>query len=59
MKNRIITTLIALLVVAGIAGIGYVGWQIEKRWNYSMSYEDMVKRTVREMVKPEALKGEK
>lgn len=59
MKDKIIPILLAVLILAGIAGIGYLGWQIERRWNYSMSYEDMVKRTVREMVKPEALKDGK
>lgn len=43
---------LALLVWFGIAM-----WQLQRRWNYAWSYEAMVKKTVAEMVKPEALKS--
>lgn len=34
----------------------YTMWQIGRKINYSVSYEDMVKTTIQEMVKKETLK---
>lgn len=45
----------ALILAVGFP-IAFGGWWIGKRVNYSLQYEDMVRATVREMVKPEALK---
>lgn len=39
-----------------IIGIGYFAYTTERKLNYIYSYENMVKQTVREMVKQEALK---
>jgi len=36
----------------------YVIWSYGRKWNYSISYEDMVRETVCEMVEVEYLKGE-
>jgi len=35
----------------------YVIWSYGRKWNYSLSYEDMVRETVCEMVNQEYLKG--
>lgn len=41
-----------LLVVVIIFGLGFVKFQCERHWNYSLGYEDMVKATIEERVKP-------
>lgn len=38
--------------------IAFGGWWIARKVNYSLQYENMVRATVREMVKPEALKDQ-
>ena len=48
--------LLAVVLLAGMVWLSWAMWQIQKKWNYSWSYESMVKQTVREMVKAEALK---
>ena len=45
---------IALATVAFIYG----GYWVVKHISYSLWYEDMVKQTVRSMVKPDALRGD-
>ena len=45
-----------VLAVMIIAAIGYGSWQLGRKINYTMSYEDMVKQTVKYMVKDECLK---
>ncbi len=47
---------LVLVTIAIIGAISYGGWQMSRKWNYSFSYEAMVKETVREMVKEDALK---
>jgi len=42
-------------IVCGVLGLIYLAWLITSQWNYSISYEPMVKSTVCEMVKPENL----
>lgn len=46
----------SIIVVIIISGLGYAGWVFQKKWNYYWSYENMVKQTVCDMVKPEHLK---
>lgn len=46
----------AILVVVVILFIGYGTYSFGKKVNYSLLYEDMVKQTIIEMVKPGALK---
>lgn len=48
----VLISIIGTMVIAG--GIGF--WMIKKKVSYSLQYESMVKKTVREMVKAEALK---
>ena len=45
-----------IVAVLFIIFVGYFSWKIGRRINYSWSYEDMVKDTVRQMVKEECLK---
>lgn len=47
---------IFLAGLALCAVLGYAVWQLERNIHYRLSYEDKVEQTVREMVKPEALK---
>ena len=42
------------IIIAIVIAIGF--WQIGRKINYNLSYEDMVKQTVREMVKEDNLK---
>ncbi len=51
MKN-IITFIVGLVAVAGFI---YGSYWVAKTVSYSIFYEDMVKKTVKEMVKPEYL----
>lgn len=53
-RNRRILWAVLLLAVGLPIGFGF--WWVGKRVNYSLQYEDMVRATVREMVKPETLK---
>lgn len=39
-----------------VIALSYGAWLIARWWNYSISYEDQVRVTVCEMVKPEYLK---
>ncbi|HRZ18587.1 MAG TPA: hypothetical protein P5136_00895 [Methanofastidiosum sp.] len=51
--KSVVITLAAVIVCAAISfGIYYLG----KKINYAVSYESMVKDTIKEMVKPECLK---
>ena len=45
-----------VLVFVAVAGIVYGAYWLTKTLSYSFFYEDMVQRTVTEMVKPEYLK---
>lgn len=62
MNKRLQTVLevvgIALAMVI-VCAIVYGSWQLGRHINYSLSYEDMVRKTVCEMVKPEHLKDSK
>ena len=55
MKKKIINALIVVGSIALAVGISYIGWNIKRLANYKLSYEDLVEKTVREMVKPECL----
>ena len=56
MKVNAFTTIGGTIIGAIIIGLlAYGGWNISRWWNYSLGYEDMVQRTVCEMVKPEYL----
>jgi len=52
MKNTILTIIILIVVL----GIIYGGYILNRHWNWSMGYEDMVEEKVIEMVKVEALR---
>ena len=50
------------LIVYGIGfvffvGLAYGAWVATRSLHYSLSYESMVKQTITEMVRPEALRG--
>lgn len=46
---------IIIMVILAIA-VSLGAWVIGRKIHYSLAYENMVKKTVIEMVKPEALK---
>jgi uncharacterized protein YneF (UPF0154 family) len=46
-----------LLILTGLAGIILGGWYVGRAINYKLGYKSMVQETVREMVKPEALRA--
>lgn len=54
--NKFMTIILYLLSVVVICLFIYGSYWIAKSVSYSMWYEDMVEKTVREMVKKEALK---
>jgi len=45
---------IVFLVIVVIC-VGYGGWLLKRKINYTFQYRDLVQETVREMVKPECL----
>lgn len=45
-----------IVAVALSVALAYGCWRVGRYVNYSLQYEDMVRATVREMVKPEALR---
>ena len=47
------------LVVVIVCAVVYGSWQLGRHVNYSLSYEDMVTKTVCKMVKTEHLKDPK
>jgi hypothetical protein len=49
-KKLILVSFALFLVIA------YISWSIGRYVNYKLSYEDMVKQTIQEMVRKEALK---
>jgi FtsZ-interacting cell division protein ZipA len=51
-KNILYFVLVAVFIIA----ILYFGIWIKKNVNYNFFYRDVVKQTIREMVKPEYLK---
>ncbi len=44
-----------LIVIVIALAIGYGMWSLGKYISYTWMYEDMVKQTITEMVKPEAM----
>lgn len=53
-RSRRVLLVFALLALAASAYIGC--WYFERKLNYSFTYESMVRATVQEMVRAEALK---
>lgn len=53
--KSVLLVIVALVIVSTI---GYGAFVLNRYVNYNLSYENMVKETVREMVKEEALKKE-
>ncbi len=53
MLKQLLGSIIILLI---FAVIGFGMWNIGRTINYKLSYRGMVKETIREMVKKEALK---
>ncbi len=45
-----------LFMFGGLLLVAYIAWSVERKFHYKMSYEDMVRTTVREMVKTDALR---
>jgi len=52
MKN----VLIWIAILATVCLLIWGGWWLAKTVSYKLWYEDMVKETITEMIKPEALK---
>jgi hypothetical protein len=44
-----------ILIVCGFVILGYGSWMLARKINYSWAYKDLVKETIREVVKPECL----
>jgi len=58
-KSTIIAGACTVAAIAVVILITWGVWQVGRKWNYELSYKSMVQDTVKEMVKPEALKKEK
>jgi peptidoglycan biosynthesis protein MviN/MurJ (putative lipid II flippase) len=56
--RKLLTGLSGLLTLLLILASFYGAYWIAKTVSYSIFYEEMVKSTITEMVKPEAMKGE-
>lgn len=54
--NKLLSVTAIVFATVFVVCFSYFMWQLGRKINYSLSYEDMVKRTVVEMVKKEALK---
>ena len=50
------TVLAMFCLFGGLFLLIYIGWHVERYFHYKWGYKDMVQKTVREMVKSEALK---
>lgn len=46
-----------IIVLCLVVGFIYGAWTLERKIHYSVSYKCMVEKTIRDMVKEEALKG--
>jgi hypothetical protein len=57
--NFIANVIGAIIVIILLLVVVYFMWGCERKVNFSYGYKDMVRETVREMVKPEALKENK
>lgn len=55
-KEQIMTWTIIAVFALIVLGVGAGFWMLSRQWNYNHSYKNMVKQTIREMVKEEALK---
>jgi len=53
MRILITVALCAALLVGGV----YLSWTFTRQIHYNLVYKSMVEKTVRDMVKPEALKS--
>jgi len=58
MLNTALLFVAAGVMIVTLIGIAIGGWYITRGLHYRLSYKTMVEKTVREMVKPEALRGE-
>lgn len=56
MWKTIATVMGIICLIISLAGIGFGLWWMGRELHYRVAYEDMVKQTVREMVKEEALR---
>jgi uncharacterized protein YneF (UPF0154 family) len=50
--------LIALIAIVFLLGAAYGGFLISRKISYEIFYKHLVQQTVRDMVKPDALKEE-
>jgi len=57
MKDAAIKIVVVLACLGVFGGIIYGGFWVAKTVSYSIFYEDMVRQTIVEMVKPDSLKG--
>lgn len=44
-------------VVVLVALIGFWGWGVKRKIHYNLGYKALVEQTIKDMVKPEALKS--
>ena len=53
--QKAVFILCVCLFVASVAGFGIFVWRVQRVMHYRFAYRDLVRETVREMVKDEAL----
>jgi len=55
-KDKKSTAFVVFAVALALA-VAFGGWYLEREFNFRYGYDAKVKDTVKEMVKPECLKG--
>lgn len=56
MKDKKSTAFIVIAVALALA-VALGGWLLEREFNFRYGYDDKVRDTIKEMVKPECLKA--
>ena len=56
MKNKILKSAMTIIIFLSIIACLYGAYWVAKNVSYNLFYEDMVKATITEMIKPESLK---
>jgi predicted RND superfamily exporter protein len=52
---KLISYVVAVVVI--IVSICFFSWYVKRQVNYNLGYKSMVEQTIKDMVKPEALKS--
>jgi hypothetical protein len=59
LKQDLAIILVYVVLFLVVIAIGFGGWFVARKVNYSLSYKSMVEQTVKDMVKDECLKERK